>query len=484
MNYFLPLILLLLFSFAASNSNQNGNFLVITDIHIDEKYNKNGNRSEMCHLDENSENQTPKEARDAGGKDAIGAYGDRKCDSPPALVDYMLDEAKRHIPKPDFIIWTGDTAAHIKYTQKEFINTMRTVTDSIKQRFSDVLVIPILGNHDMEPSNSFPDDAEQLGMYQGIYDLWKGWIGDKPKETFLRGGYYYFKSPLDGSEYLVLNTNIYYVINTAIENFTNPEDPTGQFEFIEKHLAEIKSKNGKINIVGHVPPGGSIRYVFNSDKTEWQVEMPKQYNKRLIDLFTKYADSIGFMLFGHLHTDTFRILKDSNGKPVQRMFLNPAITPMFNLNNPAFRVFDYDKTNFDIKDIRTFYVNLDELNQKGPNQVKTVLEYSMSEVYGLKTFDAIEMNNLAERFAKNDTLFNLYVRYNRVMNGNGDNANIDRKIYICVIENLNLEELEACISEVPSSATKKSISSLILLSVIFTVLVTLTSKLSSFNCGF
>ncbi|CAK5049165.1 unnamed protein product [Meloidogyne enterolobii] len=68
----------------------------------------------------------------------------------------------------------------------------------------------------------------------------------------------------------------------------------------------------------------------------------------------------------------------------------------------------------------------------------------MSEVYGLKTFDANEMNNLAERFAKNDTLFNLYTRYNRVMNGKEDNANIDRKIYICVIENLNLEELEAC----------------------------------------
>lgn len=37
--------------------------------------------------------------------------------------------------------------------------------------------------------------------------------------------------------------------------------------------------------------------------------MPKQYNKRLIDLFTKYASSIGWMLFGHLHTDTFRVLK-------------------------------------------------------------------------------------------------------------------------------------------------------------------------------
>jgi len=68
---------------------------------------------------------------------------------------------------------------------------------------------------------------------------------------------------------------------------------------------------------------------------------------------------------------------------------------------------------------------LDELNEKGPNQVKTVLEYSMSEVYGLKTFDAIEMNNLAKRFAAEDRLFNLYIRYRGVMNEN-DNLYIDR----------------------------------------------------------
>ena len=58
-------------------------------------------------------------------------------------------------------------------------------------------------------------------------------------------------------------------MNTAIKDFINPEDPTGQFEFIEKHLAEIKSKNGKINIVGHVPPGGSIRALIkNSNQTK------------------------------------------------------------------------------------------------------------------------------------------------------------------------------------------------------------------------
>ena len=68
-----------------------------------------------------------------------------------------------------------------KYFFSEFINTMITVTHAIKQRFPDVLVIPVLGNHDMEPSNSFPDDTEQLGMYRHIYYLWQEWIGDEPE---------------------------------------------------------------------------------------------------------------------------------------------------------------------------------------------------------------------------------------------------------------------------------------------------------------
>ena len=60
---------------------------------------------------------------------------------------------------------------------------------------------------------------------------------------------------------------------------------------------------------------------------------------------------------------------------------------------------------------------MDELNKKGANQIQTVLEYSMKDAYGLKTFDAIEMNSLVKRMAKNDSLFNSYIRYNRVMNG-------------------------------------------------------------------
>lgn len=64
---------------------------------------------------------------------------------------------------------------------------------------------------------------------------------------------------------------------------------------------------------------------------------------------------------------------------------------------------------------------MDQLNKEGANKVQAVLEYSMKDAYGLKNFDAEEMNNLAKRLARNDTLFNTYVRYNRVMNGPKNN---------------------------------------------------------------
>jgi hypothetical protein len=83
------------------------------------------------------------------------------------------------------------------------------------------------------------------------------------QETFLKGGYYRFKSPVDQSDYLVLNTNFYYTLNQAQSNFTNPDDPAGQFAFLAKELENVKRRNGAVHILAHVPPGGTS---FKLDK--------------------------------------------------------------------------------------------------------------------------------------------------------------------------------------------------------------------------
>ena len=43
----------------------------------------------------------------------MGKYGTYGCDSPWALVQLALDEMVRLVPKPDFIVWNGDSMPHI-----------------------------------------------------------------------------------------------------------------------------------------------------------------------------------------------------------------------------------------------------------------------------------------------------------------------------------------------------------------------------------
>lgn len=84
------------------------------------------------------------------------------------------------------------------------------------------------------------------------------------QETFTQGGYYWFKSPVDGgADFLVLNTNVYYVMNKAIDRMLHPEDPLGQFAFLENHLADARKRGGMVNIVAHIPPGGACHSAMN-----------------------------------------------------------------------------------------------------------------------------------------------------------------------------------------------------------------------------
>lgn len=65
-------------------------------------------------------------------------------------------------------------------------------------------------------------------------------------------------------------------------------------------------------IVGHVPPGSSER-THGSTYTE-NLSFTSRNNERYIELVVKYSHLIVGQFFGHLHTDTFRVIHDKNGK--------------------------------------------------------------------------------------------------------------------------------------------------------------------------
>ncbi|KAJ8306380.1 hypothetical protein KUTeg_016925 [Tegillarca granosa] len=103
---------------------------------------------------------------------------------------------------------------------------------------------------------------------------------------------------------LGLNTNIYYSMDKAT---AHKQDPAGQFDWLQKQLMQARLRNQKVFIVSHVPPGEFelVRDImwFYSD-----------YNNKYLEIMRTHKDEISSQIYGHEHTDSFRILRDHKDK--------------------------------------------------------------------------------------------------------------------------------------------------------------------------
>ncbi|VDN37399.1 unnamed protein product [Gongylonema pulchrum] len=104
---------------------------------------------------------------------------------------------------------------------------------------------------------------------------------------------------------------MYYRFNPAINDFVDKKDPAGQFAFLIDVLENAQATNKTVNVIAHIAPGGkhigNMTLVF--ERTPGFTWMVPEYNQRFIDITVKYARTIGWMIFGHHHTDTFHIIK-------------------------------------------------------------------------------------------------------------------------------------------------------------------------------
>uniref|UniRef100_A0A914C9U7 Uncharacterized protein n=1 Tax=Acrobeloides nanus TaxID=290746 RepID=A0A914C9U7_9BILA len=413
--------------------NIGGNVLQITDFHYDKDYNRYGDISILCH---NSLDGKPRED--------VGAFGNYVCDAPEALVRHAVKNAKYTLPNPDFILWTGDNVPHISgYNEEYVIDALNFTTSLLKSTFNKTQIIPTFGNHDYAPGNDFPDNGSSI--YNRTYELWKDWIGPDAKETFLKGGYY--KLNFKSATFLALNTNIYYNKNKA--TFTNSNDPADQFQFLEDSLEEARNESQIIHIVSHIPPG-SYEKVPNFP---W---MPPQYNQKLVNIFLKYASNIKWMIFGHHHSDTFHILKKGS-IPVQLLLICPAVTVgwqktyIFMIFFMTFRVINYDDQTWDYTDIKTYNVDLNELN-RNPS-VNWTLEYSYRDAYNLSQINALTMNDLLQKMKVDNNLFYKYMTYYSAGWGPKIPDGDIRKGQLCAIEYTDYPSYYACLGNGTTNAT-------------------------------
>ena len=112
----------------------------------------------------------------------------------------------------------------------------------------------------------------------------------------------------------------------------------------------------QVFLFAHIPPGKFERFYQTYENKSGYPWFKPDYNKNYLGILQNYSDVIHLQLYGHHHTDMFKLITDldgsdgSEGNVAGVGLLAPAVTPWNSTlapetgaNNPALRLFKYDK---------------------------------------------------------------------------------------------------------------------------------------------
>lgn len=423
---------IIVFGLFGATFGLSGRFWHVTDLHWDPTYDMGNSPDKVC---ASSGNRPASSA---------GIFGDYICDSPWVLINSSLSAMKAIYPDPDFIVWTGDDTPHVPNEQlgeEAVLGIINNLTYIIKLLFPNTKVYSALGNHDFHPKSQLP------GAFHNIYnttsELWKDWLEPESQNTFRKGGFYTEKL-LNRSGYrmLVLNTNLYYDQNKVTQDM---EDPGGQFTWADQVLTEAANNNEKVYIIGHVPPG-----FFEKKRSKpW---FTAKFNEQYLKLIQKHHPVILGQFFGHHHTDSFRMIYNTDGSPISTIFLTPGVTPWKTTlpgvtdgaNNPGIRLFEYDTETLLVKDMVTYYMNLTFSNAAEERWEK---EYRLTESFRVPDASPLSMHKVLELMANDDCYLQKYYEYNSV-SYDLTQCNKDCRVdHVCAAREVDFSRYEHCLEK-------------------------------------
>ena len=106
----------------------------------------------------------------------------------------------------------------------------------------------------------------------------------------------------------------------------------------------------QVFLFAHIPPGKFERFYQTYEEKQGFPWFNPDYNKKYLGTLQNYSDVLHLQLYGHHHTDMFKLITDgSEGNVVGVGLLAPAVTPWLSTlapetgaNNPALRLFKYN----------------------------------------------------------------------------------------------------------------------------------------------
>ncbi|XP_017133891.1 acid sphingomyelinase-like phosphodiesterase 3b [Drosophila elegans] len=436
-----------------------GYFWHISDLHLDTLYSTRGDIYRSCW-------QLARSVSGSGGNNAAteapGTFGHYNCDSPWSLIESAVKTMKaKQGDNVEFVLWTGDALSHSAQplSEQKQHEILQNITDLLRRSFSSQFIFPVLGHEDGS------------GSYRRLGELWRHWLPSEALVTFDQGGYYSIEQTKSRLRIVALNTNFMrlesdpdsrtsHSLRWSSEYYTEPKASVSsisaedellaeqQWLWLEEVLTKSKEKQETVYIVGHMPPGVDERHLGPRHS---QVTFTERNNQRYLEMVRKFAPVIQGQFFGHLHSDTFRLIYDAKGIPISWLMIAPSIAPrkagIGSSNNPALRLYKFDTGSGQVLDYTQFWLDLTQANRA--DEPTWVLEYNLTQYYGLTEISAGALNQFAERFTGTDpSWFFRYQRANTVRYQTGSDCSGRCMLnHYCAITRLDYDEFRVCLEK-------------------------------------
>ncbi|EGC29662.1 hypothetical protein DICPUDRAFT_84333 [Dictyostelium purpureum] len=427
------LFVLLSLVFTAVRAAQNYQFIHVSDIHYSASvnsllYNATTSCIEPSSLSTESDHHEHDQILLKSKKfssPTSGLFGRYGCDTNDVLLDEVMKQMTMAQPNPDFIIYTGDGAGH-SLPVGPWQESQSTLAKQFLNSYPNTQIIPTIGNNDV-----FPDYNSQCGdnNLAFLYSIWSQWIPQDQTSSFQYRGSFSI-SPVPGLVVISLNTVLYSTKNKNV--FSTPNDPCGQFGWLEQQLQSAQQNGDSVYIIGHIFPGLDPFYL----SATWN----SQYQTSFFNITTAYKSIINGGFFGHIHRDEIRAIQYANpSQDYFPMFIGSSVTPVY-FNNPSFKVFTYSPNTNVVADYSAFFADVYISNLQGfMNWTK---EYDFTKTFGISSqangINGQVLNTLNYNMQFSNILFNTYDNFRSA------SYLADATITHCLNNAATVEELNAC----------------------------------------
>lgn len=284
------------------------------------------------------------------------------------LIKSMFEQIQQQ--KPDAVFILGDFLAHLYRSQyllysqdknrqnyNEFVKkTFEFLTSSIQNSLpSGKIIVEVIGNNDSYggPECKYPDYC-MISNGAFLTDVAKIW---QAPDNFHQGGYYELTLPGTNLHLIILNTVLF---STKALGPNIDKAAQQQLVWLNNQLKTIEDQHQKAWLLFHIPPGidsyATARSLFQSIVPFWK----ETYSQAFFELIKQYQSTITGVISGHTHRDGSLVLNDTGNNKITDIFV-PSISPIFG-NNPGYKIFTFNKNDFKLQQVSTYYLNLTNQN--------------------------------------------------------------------------------------------------------------------------